>query len=110
MKDTKYKKFARRKVTFEDERDQAVWLRGQLGASTRQLMHYSGETKGQVLYRLRVLKNTLGLTVAVRQRWRDGQHPLFQRILRDYQSVLMADLERKVIPQLVRPTPKTVDL
>lgn len=109
MKDQKYKKLARRMVTFQDPQDQAIWLRGQLGASTQQLMLHSGETKNQVEYRLRLLKETLGLGVAVRQRWRNGQHPLFTRILRDYQAVLMADLKNKVIPQLARPTPETVD-
>lgn len=106
----KPKRMARRIVTFEDPRDQAIWLRGQIGGSTEQLMRLSGETKGQVYYRLRVLKETLGLGVAIRTRWRNGQHPLFRRILHDYHEVMMADLRRNVIPKLAHPTAETVNI
>lgn len=105
-----YKKVPRRMVTFQTTDDQEIWLRGQLGQSNRELKRVTGQTDGQIHYRLRVLKHALELETSLRGAWRNGSHPLFDKIMRDYKSVMMADLKRRVIPVLTHPTPETVEV
>ena len=64
---------------------------------------------GQITYRVRLLKKSLDMDQGLRVAWRSGNHPLFHKILRDYQSVMLADLRRNVIPKLAHPVPQTVE-
>lgn len=105
-----YKKFARRSVTFESAADHEIWLRGQFGQSNSEMRRLTNQSNGQINYRLRVLKQTLGLDSSLRSRWRNGNHPLLKQILRDYRAVLLADLMKNVVPVLVHPVAETVKI
>lgn len=107
MKNPKHN-MERRTVTFQDNADRLLWLKAQLGASNQELRRLTGESNGQIAYRLRVLKDTLGLDESVRNRWKNGNHPLMDRFVRDHHAIMMVELDRKVVPRLVHPTPKTI--
>lgn len=103
------KRKSHRLVTFEDELDRLIWLKANIAVgSDKELMRMTGESQGQVTYRLRVLKETLGLRESVRQRWKNGHHPLIRQFMEDYSSIMLAELDRQVVPKLVHPTPKTI--
>ena len=105
-----YKKLARRKITFQDSDDQEVWFQAQLGIGNRELNRVTNLTDSQITYRVSLIKKQLGQDHGLRVAWRNGEHPLFQRILKDYHSVMLADLRRNVIPKLVHPTPQAVSI
>lgn len=107
---SKGKRFMRRMVTFENDRDRSLWLRGQMGASNFRLRQLTGETNGQINYRLKVLKEKLGLKESVRRRWANGHHPLMEQIIRDNHEIMMVELDRKVVPKLVHPQQKMVTI
>jgi hypothetical protein len=73
----------------------------------RELMRITGLTDSQINNRLRKAKNGLGMEHGFRVNWRNGNHPLFQRMLKDYRGVMLLDIKRKLVPLYAHPTPET---
>jgi hypothetical protein len=95
------------RITFQDRDDQEVLLQAQIGIGNRELMRITGLTDSQINNRLRKAKNGLGMEHGFRVNWRNGNHPLFQRMLKDYRGVMLLDIKRKLVPLYAHPTPET---
>jgi hypothetical protein len=97
----------RHTITFQDKSEQEVVLQAQIGIGNRELMRITGLTDSQINNRLRKAKNGLGMEHGFRVNWRNGNHPLFQRMLKDYRGVMLLDIKRKLVPLYAHPTPET---
>lgn len=102
------KKLARHKITFEDSQDESSLLLGQIGIGNREIMRRSGLTNCQITYRLAKAKRLLGRDHGFRVDWRNGNHPLLERIMKDYASIMVREIQTKLVPKIVHPTPKVV--
>lgn len=103
------KLIVKRKWTFDGLKDQeSLFLAASIGIGNREIGRTTGFTRGQISYARRLLKHTMGLEESLYFTWLHGNHPLQKNLLRDYSGVLLAELRRTVVPQLVQPTPITV--
>jgi hypothetical protein len=97
-------------ITFEDGADQEALVMAQLGQGNRHIEATTGLTSGQITYRLHKAKTTDGSKYGYRVQWRRGESPYFKQIFMDYAGILAKEIERKITPKLVHPTPKIVKL
>lgn len=94
------------KITFEIPADQQVVVHAQLGLGNKAIMRSTNRSDGQINYRLNKARKLMGLCVGFRVNWRNGNHPLFAKILEDYSGVLVREIERTLVPKIIHPTPK----
>lgn len=104
------KKLARHLWTYETESQQLVLNMARIGMCTREIMRVTGYTECQVTYALHKAKVTAEMEQGFRMRWRWGNDPLAERILRDYSAIMVREIERKIVPRIQHPTPKTVKI
>ena len=103
-------KHPRRRVTFEDPDDQEALIQAQIGIGNREISRVTGLSGSQITYRLSQAKRRLGREHGFRVDWRNGNHPLFKRMLSDYSAIMRKEIERRIVPQIVHPTPKAVTI
>lgn len=96
----------RHKITFADSQDRSALLWGQIGIGNREIQRRSGMTDSQINYRLAKGKKGLGLEHGFRVEWRNGNHPLLEKIMKEYAHVMIKEIERKLVPQFAHPEPK----
>ena len=97
-------------ITFDGGEDQKALILAQLGIGNKEIARRTGLSSGQINYRCHKAKVTEGVPSGYRVGWRNGEHPLLKHIMQDYSGVLKLEIERKIVPKLVHPTPKMVKL
>ena len=103
-----YKKLTPHKVTFETPEEQDCLIEAQFGLSNRSLERKFGFKDGQITYKLAKAKKALGRKEGFRVAWRNGHHPLYERVVADYRAIMRAEIEQDLVPLIVHPTPRTV--
>jgi hypothetical protein len=98
----------RRKIAFVALDDREVLIRAQIGIGNSEIGRLTGFTKGQIHYRLAIAKREFGMDKGFRVNWRNGNHPLVNRILRDYRAIMESEIDRKLVPKLIHPEPEVV--
>lgn len=78
------------------------------GASTAKIMRKTGLTESRVNYRLAKAKREGDYSVGFRQQWRNGNNPLFDQFMDDYQAVMEAEIDDRIEPNIEHPTPEVV--
>lgn len=101
-------KLARHQVTFEADTEQQALMCAQIGIGNREIARRTGLSDHQITYRLHKAKLGLGREHGFRVDWRNGNSPYQDRVLRELQSVMRQEIERKLVPLYVHPTPKVV--
>lgn len=102
------KKLARHLWTFESGDQQLMLNMARIGLSTKEIMRVTGYSECQVVYALHKAKVSAEMEQGFRVRWRCGNDPLTERILRDYSAIMVREIERKIVPKIQHPTPQTV--
>lgn len=103
-------RMAKHIVTFEAGSDQDALVLAKLGMGNRFIEQSTGLSSGKITYRLTKAKRAEENQYGYRVDWRNGNSPLLGRILRDYQGVLEREIERKIVPRIVHPVPKTIKI
>lgn len=108
------KKLVRRrgnlKWTFESEPQRYLTHLLRLRLGNKAIMRRTGFTDHQITYAANRYKQSAGLKVSLRQRWANGTDPLIDEMLADRAVVeaMDSEIDRKVIPKIIHPTPRTV--
>lgn len=104
------KKLVRDKITFEDGPDREMAIDALMGQGNRPITSDRGLTQSQVTYRCAKLKAKFGFEFGLRVMWRNGLNPLYPEMRRRFAVMLQREIDRKVVPQIIHPTPKTVKI
>lgn len=104
------KKRGNLKWTFENDRQRFLTHMLRIRIGNRAIAKRTGFTVGEITYAARRYKDSAGLNMSLRQRWAAGLDPLVDQMLYDRAIVeaMDAEIDRKVIPVIMHPTPKTV--
>jgi hypothetical protein len=102
------KKLSRHQWVFETHDQQMLLNMARIGLSTKEIMRVTGYTSSQVSYALHKAKVCAEMDQGFRVRWRCGNDPLVDRVLRDYAAIMVREIKRDVCPKIVHPTPETV--
>ena len=96
--------------TFESEKQRFLTHLLRMRVGNRTISHRTGFTESQITYAANKYKVNAGLSVSLRQRWANGTGPLIDEMLSDRAIVeaMDAEIDRKVIPKITHPTPKTI--
>lgn len=100
------KRLARDSITFEGMTDQNAVILAQVGIGNKEIRRQTGFTDSQVTYRLSKAKRLLEHKHGFRVDWRNGNHPLLERILKDYAAIMVKEIEHDLVPKIIVPTPK----
>lgn len=98
------------KWTFESTQQRFLTHLLRMRLSTKAIARRTGYSDGQITYAANKYKLSAGLRVSLRQRWANGTDPLIDEMLGDRAMIaaMDAEIDRKVIPRIMHPTPRTV--
>lgn len=101
---------SRHKWTFEPEIQRFLTHMARMRLGNKAIMNRTGFTNHQITYALHKYKVSAGLKMSLRQRWGMGLDPLIDELLADRAVVeaMDAEIDRKVVPVILHPTPKTI--
>lgn len=96
--------------TFEPDAQRFMVHLARLRLSNKAIMKRTGFSDHQITYSLHKYKLAAGMGVSLRQRWANGTDPLIDDLLQDRAVIeaMDAEIEHKVTPVIMHPTPKTV--
>jgi DNA-binding Lrp family transcriptional regulator len=97
-------------ITFESVSDQSAIILARIGQGNREIARQTGLSGNQINYRLRKAKDALEQDSGFRVNWRNGKDPLVGRILKDYSSIMAAEIERKIVPKIAKPEARVVKI
>lgn len=100
----------KRKVLIDTEKFFLVKVMSQCGLRAQSIAEDLHITKCQVSYRRGLYKQVMGLKHGLSTRWARGEEPLLWQLIHDQAGVQRLEWERKFLPRIIQPTPKTVSL
>lgn len=98
------------KWTFEPNIQRFMTHMLRMRLSNKAIMHRTGFTLHQITYAAHKYKVSAGMKMSLRQRWAAGLDPLIDDLLADRVMIeaMDAEIDRKVIPRIIHPTPQTI--
>lgn len=105
-----HKKLSRHQWTYETSDQQMLLNMARIGLSTREIMRVTGYTESQVTYALHKAKVCAEMDQGFRVRWRCGNDPLVDRVLKDYAAIMVKEIRRDICPKIAHLTPEVVKI